>query len=132
MHRRACMIIGPTPPPVPVFLGTQHTRDAPASLASLEEALREAVEVAVRAASSSSSSSQLSAGGAGAGAAGSAGSKASRLGYAVLAAAAEDVAVQIACAVMAARLARGQVGAAGEVWCLLNARFNPLCSYECT
>lgn len=83
---------------------TQAAREA--STASLEDALREAVDVAVQATCSSSATSPSSllpptpA---------SAGTEAAGLGVALLAAAAEDVAVQAACALMAARLAQGEV-----------------------
>eukprot|EP00903_Cladosiphon_okamuranus_P008302 g7988.t1 len=87
---------------------SERTREE--SLPSLEEALRDAVDVAIRASSSSRSFGPSSPAptGAKAGAAAGAGPTAWRQSCAVLAAAAEDVAVQIACTVMAARLARGE------------------------
>ncbi|CAM9709223.1 unnamed protein product [Scytosiphon promiscuus] len=98
--------------------GIPESRGEASPISSLEDALREAIQVAVRATSSSSSSSSFSplsprpspsSGPAAAATAAAVGLEARpRVSVAVLAAAAEDVAIQVACAAMTSRLAKGE------------------------
>ncbi|CAM9179042.1 unnamed protein product, partial [Pylaiella littoralis] len=136
--------------------GNKNSEARDASLASLEKALRETVDVALQATSSSSSLAAAAGAAGAAGAADAAGAGAAtssaaagaassscaaagrsspigagarqasglraRPGVAVIAAAAEDVAVQVACAVMATRLAQGEPTKAVSVGLRLLAR----------